>query len=54
MLNELIKMVNECDDINAVKNAFVEVLENINLVLQKDELLFDAVRSAYNQFSDYH
>lgn len=27
MLNELIKMVNECDDIIAVKNAFVEVLE---------------------------
>ena len=54
MLNELIKMVNECDDIIAVKNAFVEVLENIDLVLQKDELLFDAVRSAYNEFSDYH
>lgn len=52
MLEELIKRVRECDDIVAVQNAFVEVLENINPVLDKDEFLFDAIRSAYCEVSD--
>ena len=49
MLEELIKRVRECDDVIAVQNAFIEVLENINPVLDKDEILFDAVRSAYGE-----
>lgn len=52
MLEELIKRVRECDDVIAVRNAFIEVLENINPVLDKDEILFDAVRSAYCEVSD--